>query len=135
MAQTLGWHMFSTGDDELDRLLEYARSHFLSPKLDDRRDATEKLWDAFERMKTLERGADKKARADALLDRAGAPGSTMRSALSEEAKALTDIGNSLRIRHSEIAQEMIERSEQVDWLFVRLFSFVRLLLLSSGRSA
>ncbi|WP_263588087.1 hypothetical protein [Sphingopyxis sp. GC21] len=135
VAQTLGWHMFSTGDDELDRLLEYARSHFLSPKLDDRRDATEKLWDAFERMKTLERGADKKARADALLDRAGAPGSTMRSALSEEAKALTDIGNSLRIRHSEIAQEMIERSEQVDWLFVRLFSFVRLLLLSSGRSA
>lgn len=135
VAQALGWHMFSTGDDELDRLLEYSRSHFLSPKLDDRRDATEKLWDAFERMKTLEPGADKKAQADALLDRAGAPGSKMRSVVGDEAKALTDIGNSLRIRHSEIPQEMIELSEQVDWLFVRLFSFLQLLLRSSGRSA
>lgn len=134
VAQALGWQMFSTSDDELDRLLEYARLHFLSPKLDDRRDATEKLWDAFERMKTLEPGVDKKAQADALLDRAAAPGSKMRYALGEEAKALTDVGNSLRIRHSEIAQEMIERSEQLDWLFVRLFSFLRLLLLSSGRS-
>lgn len=126
--------MFNTGDEELDRLLEYARLHFLSPKLDDRRDATEKLWDAFERMKTLEPGADKKAQADALLDRAAAPDSKMRSALGEEAKALTDIGNRLRIRHSEIEQEMIDRSEQLDWLFIRLFGFLRMLLVSSGRS-
>lgn len=45
---------------QLDRLLEYARSHFLSLKLGDDGDATEKSWDAFERMKTLEPGADKK---------------------------------------------------------------------------
>lgn len=135
MAQALGWAMFRTGDDELDRLLEYSRSHFLSPKLDDRRDATEKLWDAFERMKTLEPGADKMVQAEALLDRAATTGSKMRAALGEEAKALTTLGNSLRIRHSEVTQEMIDRSEQLDWLFVRMFAFVRLLLLSSGRSA
>lgn len=45
------------------------------------------------------------------------------------------VGNSLRIRHSEATQEMIDRSELLDWLFVRMFSFVRLLLLGSGRSA
>jgi hypothetical protein len=135
VAQALGWQMFVTGEAELDRLLEYARSHFLSPKLEDRRDATEKLWDAFERMKTLEPGTDKRAQADALLDRAAASGSRMRDALAEEARALTSIGNSLRIRHSEVTQEMIDRSEQLDWLFVRMFSFVRLLLLASGRSA
>ena len=135
VAHTLGWQMFRTGDAQLDGMLEYARSHFLSPKLDDRRDATEKLWDAFERMKTLEPGVDKKAQADALLDRAAAPGSKLRVALGEEAKALTGIGNSLRIRHSEVTQEMIDRSEQLDWLFVRMFSFLRMLLISSGRSA
>lgn len=135
VAQALGWHMFRTGDDQLNGLLEYARSHFLSPKLQDRRDATEKLWDAFERMKTLEPGADKRAQADALLDRAASHGTAMRSALDEEAKALTNIGNSLRIRHSETKQEMIDRAEQLDWLFVRMFGFVRFLLLSSGRSA
>ncbi len=134
VAQALGWQMFATGDTELDRLLEYARSCFLSPKLDGRRDATEKLWDAFERMKTLEPGSDKRAQADALLDRAAAPGTKMRDALADEAKALTSIGNSLRIRHSEVTQETIDRSEQLDWLFVRMFSLVRLLLLASGRS-
>lgn len=114
VAQALGWHMFDTGEAELNRLLEYARSHFLSPKLEDRRDATEKLWDAFERMKTLEPGSDKRAQADALLDRVASPGTKMREALSDEAKALTYIGNSLRIRHSEVTQEMISESEQVD---------------------
>lgn len=135
IAQVLGWSMFRTGDDETDYLLNYARSHFLSPKINDRRDATEKLWDAFERMKTLEPGGDKKAQADALLNRAATPGSLMRGLLDEEARALTAIGNKFRIRHSEINQEPIDRSEQLDWLFVRMFSFLRLLLLSSGRSA
>lgn len=135
VTQMLGWTMFRTGDAELDRLLEYARCHIMSPKFDDRRDATEKLWDAFERMKTLEPGADKRLQADALLDRAGVSGSKLRNALAEEAKTLTTIGNSLRIRHSEMTQEQIDRSEQLDWLFVRMFSFVRLLLVSSGRNA
>jgi len=135
VAETLGWTVFQTGEVELDYLLEYARSHFLSPKLDDRRDATEKLWDAFERMKTLEPGANKKARAEALLDRAAVPGSQMRTFLGEEARVLTTIGNSLRIRHSEVDQESIDRSAQLDWLFVRMFALVRLQLLGSGRSA
>ena len=86
-------------------------------------------------MKTLERGADKKAQADALLNRAAMPGTRMRDAIGDEAKSLTTIGNSLRIRHSEVSQESIDPSEQLDWLFVRMFSYVRLLLLSSGRSA
>lgn len=40
----------------------------------------------------------------------------MRVALGQEARALTMLGNSLRIRHSEVTQEMIDRSEQLDWL-------------------
>ncbi|CAN7177335.1 hypothetical protein [Rhizobium sp. LjRoot258] len=135
IAQALGWTMFRTGDTQTDSLLEYARSHFLSPKLGDRRDAMEKLWDSFERMKTLEPGTDKRAQAEALLDRAAVPGTPMRHALAEEAKTLTTIGNSFRIRHSEVTQVPIDRSEQLDWLFVRMFSFLRLLLLSSSRSA
>ena len=83
----------------------------------------------------LETGSDKRAQADALLDRAATPGTKMRDALADEAKALTSIGNSLRIRHSEVTQEVIDRSEQLDWLFVRMFGFVRLLLLLSGRGA
>lgn len=82
IPQALGWTMFRTGDAQTDYLLDYARSHFLSPKLDDRGDTTEKLWDAFERMKTLEPGADKRAQADALIDRAAVPESLMRHVLA-----------------------------------------------------
>jgi len=134
IAETLGWVMFQTGDDETDRLLESARSRFMSPKQEDRRDALEKLWDAFERLKTLEPGSNKKNQAEALLNRAASPGSGLREALAEEARLLTMIGNSFRIRHSEFGQESITRPEQLDWLFVRMFAFVRLLLRSSGRS-
>ncbi len=40
--------MFETGDGETDRLLETARQQIVRPKIEDRRDALEKLWDAFE---------------------------------------------------------------------------------------
>jgi hypothetical protein len=132
-AETLGWVMFQTGDVDTDGLLETARSRFMSPKVEDRRDALEKLWDAFERLKTLEPGADKRSQAEALLDRAVDPGTALRERLGEEALALTRIGNTFGIRHSESSQERIPRPEQTDWLFVRMFAFVRLVLRASGR--
>lgn len=126
---------FATGDAETDRLLEDARRRFLAPKIEDRRDGLEKLWDAFERIKTLEPGADKKAAADAILDRAARPDSRLRQVLAAEAMALTGIGNAHRIRHSETDQESLETTAQVDFLFGRLFAFINLLLASSGRLA
>ena len=65
----------------------------------------EKLWDAFERINTLEPGIDKKVAADTMLNRVARSGSRFRQALANEAVALTNIGNSHRIRHSETSQE------------------------------
>lgn len=132
LAQALSRTLFATGDTETDRLLEIARRRILLPKAEDRQDALEKLWDAFERLKTLEPGADKRAQADALLERAAAPGSSFLRVLREEATALTKIGNSFRIRHSETNQEGLASLDQVDYLFGRLFSFIRLILKSTG---
>lgn len=133
IADALGWTMFQTGDGETNRLLEAARQRFLSPKPEDRQDALEKLWDAFERLKTLEPGANKRAQADALLDRVVAPGSGFREALGREAAELTSIGNSFRIRHSETTQEALTSLDQVDYLFTRMFAFVRVILKGTGR--
>ena len=133
LADTLGWAMFQTDDAETDRLLEVARQRFLSPKPDDRQDALEKLWDAFERLKTLELGANKRAQADALLDRVAAAGSGFREALGREAAELTSIGNSFRIRHSETTQEALTSLDQFDYLFTRMFAFVRIILKGTGR--
>lgn len=133
LAEAIGWALFQTGDGEADRLLEGARRRILSPKLEDRQDALEKLWDAFERLKTLEPGANKRVQADALLDRVALPGSGFRQALAREAAELTTVGNSFRIRHSETTQEALTSSDQIDYLFARMFAFVRILLKATGR--
>lgn len=133
LAEAVGWTLFQTGDGETDRLLEAARRRILSPKADDRRDALEKLWDAFERLKTLEPGANKREQADALLDRVASPGSAFRQALAREATELTGIGNTFRIRHSEVTQEVLASADQVDYLFTRMFAFVRIVLRGTGR--
>lgn len=133
VANAIGWTLFKTGDGEADRLLEVARARFLSPKLDDRQDALEKLWDAFERLKTLEPGANKRVQADALLDRVAPSTSAFRQMLGREAAELTSIGNSFRIRHSETTQEALTSPEQADYLFTRMFVFVRIVLKGTGR--
>ena len=133
VADALGWALFRTGDTETDKLLEAARHRVLSPKPEDRQDALEKLWDAFERLKTLEPGGSKRVQADALLDRVAQPGSELRQALAREAAELTTIGNSFRIRHSETTQEALTSLDQVDYLFARMFAFVRVILKGTGR--
>jgi len=133
LGQALYHANFATSDRITDGLLEDARARFLAPKVEDRRDGLEKLWDAFERIKTLEPGLDKKASANALLDRAARPGSRLREVLAREAMELTSIGNNHRIRHSEISQEPLDTTVQVDYLFGRLFAFIHLILTASGR--
>ena len=119
----------NTGDLELDRLLDTAPRKFLNPNPETRREALEALWDVWERLKTLDGQGDKKAQANAMLDKtAGKTSSKFRDALEREAIELTGIGNNLRIRHSETNQEMIATSEQVDYLFCRLFSLIQLIL-------
>lgn len=117
---------FRTGDSELDDLLNRAREKFRSPELDDRRDALEKLWDAYERLKSS-KGPSKPRSVEALIASTGL-GEPFRERLDEEMRALTNIGNQFRIRHAEVNQHPVETSEQVDYLFGRLFSLIWLLL-------
>ena len=60
---------FDTGDTELGRLLNTASVKFRSPDQIMRREALESLWDAWERIKTLD-SSDKKAGIAKLLDSA-----------------------------------------------------------------
>ncbi|MBR0873045.1 hypothetical protein JQ633_21995 [Bradyrhizobium tropiciagri] len=124
---------FHSGDAETDRLLEEARAQFTSPHENVRREALEKIWDAFERIKTLESGKDKREQVTRLLNRVAS--GKFRQALENEARELTEIGNSFRIRHSETSQEPLTASSQVDYLFHRLFSFLRLVLTSTKRAS
>jgi len=124
---------FQTGDPELNGMLETARKKFLNPYESTRREALEKLWDAWERIKTIEDG-DKKAGITALLNQtAHSDGSKFRKMLKDEAKELTEIGNVFQIRHSETTQELLTNTEHVDYLFLRMFSLIHLILRATGR--
>lgn len=123
---------FLTGDNDLDLLLDTARAKYLNPDLIVRKESLEKLWDAWERLKTVE-SADKKTGVATLLSKAAA-GAEFRTLLDKEARELTDIGNNFRIRHSETSKTPIEVSEHVDYLFHRMFSIAYLLLKKSGRA-
>lgn len=119
---------FQTGDDELDRLLKKAREKFLDSKSETRKESLESLWDAWERLKTIA-GPDKKRQSKIMLDRtAGSGAPRFRTALENEARELTEIGNQLRIRHSETSQEILSETEHVDYLFFRMFSFIRMII-------
>ena len=132
LQETLGRTIFETGDRLLDELLEDARHQFLSRDLKERRRSLEKIWDAWERLKTLESGKDKKAQTEKLLRKAsGQP--ELFDRLNAEAMELTQIGNKFMIRHSETDRIPIEESVHVDYLFHRMFALIRLLLKASGR--
>ncbi len=119
---------YRTGDAELNDMLEKACQKFTSPDERERREALENLWDAWERIKTID-GKDKKSGISELLNiSAGASDTKFRSILESEAQALTDIGNSCRIRHSETDQERLSHAEHVDYLWHRMFAIIHLLL-------
>ncbi len=121
---------FSTGDAELNRMLDVAKRKFSDSDEAIRREALESLWDAWERLKTLGDGSDKKAQITSRLDRTAGPSSPkFRESLEREAKELTKIGNRFQIRHSETDQEPLAKSEHVDYLFHRLFALIRMILL------
>jgi len=85
LQEDLAVSVFRTGDPTLDGLLEASRQKILNRSLDVRRESLEKLWDAWERLKTLEPGRDKRESAGRLLDKAVAE-PTMRARLEQEAR-------------------------------------------------
>jgi len=122
---------FNSGETGLDELLDAAITKHSLHDLHERKDALEKLWDAWERLKTLEPG-DKKASSAALLDKAASE-ETFREILETEARTLTGVGNDFRIRHHETGKIELSDPHQVDYLFERMLALVRLLLKKSGR--
>jgi hypothetical protein len=123
-----------SGDDTLDKLLQEACRKFKDPAPQSLQDATEKLWDSWERLKALEdrEKNKKKESVKILLDKA-TDCQEFREQLEQEATTLTNIGNKFHIRHSEPIQVKLNESEQ-EYLFHRLYSLIRFLLLARNKT-
>ncbi len=123
----------SSGDHILDELLSDACKKFNDAAPKGRAEGTEKLWDAWERLKSIEVPGDKRTSVTHLLDLCSLE-PNFRQMLETEARALTEIGNSFHIRHFETDKVMIGTPEQNDYLFHRLFALIHLLLFSRRRN-
>lgn len=113
----------------MNKLVSDAVGRIVLPKFEDRKLALEKIWDAFERSKTyfLEDGkVDKKTSVAKVLDKLSNNDANFRQLLNEECLALTKIGNDYQIRHFEKGKISIDNSNQVDYLFYRMFSYINL---------
>lgn len=119
----------STGDTHLDELIISARNLYKSHHEDDRATGVEKLWDAFERIKTLD-SPDKRAGTSALLEKVEPE--KLRVALENDMLAVTKLGNEFNIRHHEMNSEIISGSDR-DYFFLRAANLIIALLRHSGR--
>lgn len=119
-----------TGSDvELKNLIDLAVKGIIKPKIDDRQVALEKLWDAFERIKTNNVGVDKKTSVTMLIKSASEGSTEFYNLLETESKKLSEIGNKqLRIRHHETDKIKINSVKHIDYLFYRMMSLLTLLV-------
>lgn len=90
------------------------------------RDATEKLWDALERLKTYYTTLDKKKSVEKIVNDISAGEAAYSTLFSEEFAALTKIGNGFRIRHHETDKVEIRDDRYYDYFFNRCLSLIAL---------
>jgi hypothetical protein len=131
LGEELKRTIFRTGDRTLDNMLDECRIKFSDRNPLVRREALERLWDGWERLKSLADPSDKKKSIKIILDATSAEPS-LRERLESEAIELTSIGNSHLIRHSEVNQVPVIDVDQVDYLFHRLFAMIQLVLRKKG---
>jgi hypothetical protein len=84
-------------------MLEECRTKFSDRSPLVRREALERLWDGWERLKSMADPNDKKRSVKIILDAVVAE-PALRARLEAEAHELTSVGNSHLIRHSELSQ-------------------------------
>ena len=110
-------------DHEFNKLVEQAFQYYKEARIDT---ATEKIWDAFERIKTFYKQYDKKGSITKLIDIVSKNNAEYREMVEEEFTSLTKLGNDFRIRHHETNKKDICCKEHYDYLFHRCIAVLRL---------
>jgi hypothetical protein len=116
------------GEVGLKELINQATSLYRSSNISDKQLAVEKLWDAFERLKTYYVTLDKKKSAEKLIDDISNGNDKYKELFDEEFRKLTSIGNNFRIRHHETDKTDISDNNYYNYFFYRCYALVNLVL-------
>jgi len=110
-----------TIDQELNKLVEEAKERFKNPA--DKKIALEKLWDAFERIKTYF-DPNKRLSSEQLVNLIST--GFDHDFINNEFRELTSIGNSYNIRHYEQDKIIITEDKHIEYLFFRMLALLNL---------
>lgn len=113
-------------EEETKNLLQEAIDLHKSPFPNASKYATEKIWDAFERLKTYYTNTDKKKSAEAIVNDISNNNQDFIKLFNDEFKKLTEIGNNYRIRHHETNKMNITDDRYYDYFFNRCLSLISL---------
>jgi hypothetical protein len=108
----------------IKELFEEAITLFKRPDPANRNGAVEKLWDAFERLKTYYTMLDKKASAKKIVKDMSSGQSAFEELFESEFRELTNIGNNYRIRHHETNKTNIQDVRHCDYFFNRCLALI-----------
>lgn len=107
-------------------LLKDAIALYKTPNSTARQDSVEKIWDAFERLKTYYTESSKKQSAERIVNDMSRGNSEFYDLFNDEFRMLTEIGNKYRIRHHETNKIDITDVRYYDYLFNRCLSLIAL---------
>lgn len=110
----------------IKELLNDAITFIRKPNLSSRQSGLEKIWDAFERIKTYYQDLNKQNSAQKLINNIS-PNEDLKEVITNEFKELTKIGNNYRIRHHETDKKEIP-PEFIDYFFNRCLSLIALII-------
>lgn len=99
---------------------------YKTPNSAARQDSVEKIWDAFERLKTYYTTLNKGQSAEKIVNDMANGNSNFIDLFNTEFTALTKIGNNYRIRHHETNKFEITDERYYDYFFNRCLSLIAL---------
>lgn len=110
--------------------MEQATELYRSCIITDKQIAIEKLWDAFERLKTYYYGSvnDKKSSITKIVNNISNGNPKYKELFDKEFNELTVIGNSYRIRHHKMDKIEVIDNDYYDYLFQQCPALINLAL-------
>lgn len=113
----------STIDNIIHKKIEESKIYIRSTSSNKKQIALEKIWDSFERLKTIY-GEDKKASLKKLIDNISYDSEKIKERLNYEFYELTKIENSFQIRHFETGTEPNPSDSFREYLYFRILSLI-----------
>jgi hypothetical protein len=113
-------NIIETRDKRLNILITTAKNFYIDNK---KQEALEKVWDAYERLKTYLDEDKRKGSEQLIILMAD---EIKKAIFDDEFSILTKIGNEYMIRHSETDKIPLDKDNNKDYLFFRMLSLLNL---------